>query len=112
MILLILPLCSAGQVAGDLSFLDSASSFHDASNGILIPDDDVTAMTTSRARRILVIEKQATYQHLLSSGALQKGGDLKDCIAVTGCGYPDYNTRYGKNTNYRRISRNMLLICP
>ena len=82
-----------GQVAGDLSFLDSSSSFHDATNGVLIPDDDVTALTTSRARRMIVIEKQATYQHVLSTGALKKGGELEDSIVVTGCGYPDYNTR-------------------
>jgi len=83
---------SKGLVAGDLIFTDTCNIQHDATNGIIIPDSDIATMR-SKAQYLLVIEKQATYTQLLSSGSLLNGASLDHCIAITGCGYPDYNTR-------------------
>ncbi|CAG8772856.1 1251_t:CDS:2, partial [Acaulospora morrowiae] len=44
----------------------------------------------TNAKFVLVIEKEATFQHLLSSGILKQFGP---CIIITGKGYPDVATR-------------------
>ncbi|KAJ3009578.1 endodeoxyribonuclease, partial [Thoreauomyces humboldtii] len=58
-------------------------------NGTLIPPSDRISSVQSSARFVLVIEKEATFQTLLSEWFVQKF----DCVILTGKGYPDLATR-------------------
>ncbi|XP_022089944.1 meiotic recombination protein SPO11-like [Acanthaster planci] len=85
---------SKGFIAGDLKFTEVNGNRVDCSTsktGMLIPAhvQDICNVR-SRARFVLVVEKDATFQKLLDDGML---GDMWPCILITGKGFPDVNTR-------------------
>ncbi|KAI8886596.1 DNA topoisomerase IV, alpha subunit [Backusella circina FSU 941] len=59
--------------------------------GVLIPPINQVAEIHCRAKYMIVIEKEATFRHLVSVGFCQSLP--QSCILVTGKGYPDLSTR-------------------
>ncbi|XP_038057480.1 meiotic recombination protein SPO11-like isoform X2 [Patiria miniata] len=85
---------SKGFIAGDLKFTEVDGNHVDCSTsktGVLVPVhvQDISNVQ-SRARFVLVVEKDATFQKLLDDGMLE---DMWPCIIITGKGFPDVNTR-------------------
>jgi len=86
---------SKGCLQGDLQYREMGSrEITDCSlsaAGILVPTlvDEITNVSTRNAKFVLVIEKDATFQHLLDGKFTQKF----PCILVTGKGVPDVNVR-------------------
>ncbi|ORX52364.1 DNA topoisomerase IV, alpha subunit [Hesseltinella vesiculosa] len=60
--------------------------------GTLIPPISQILDVETRARCIIVIEKEASFRHLVSAGFVQSL--VQPCLLITGCGYPDLATRY------------------
>ncbi|XP_071807575.1 meiotic recombination protein SPO11-like [Asterias amurensis] len=85
---------SKGFIAGDLKYTEVDGNHIDCSSsgtGILVPAHvEGINNIQSRARFILVVEKDATFQKILDDGFLQ---DLAPSIMITGKGFPDVNTR-------------------
>lgn len=84
---------SKGFVGGDLCFSDSnGNQFTCGDTGIQIPNHvDIICNVTSKAKYILVVEKEATYTRIIESKFYLKVGP---CIIITGKGFPDINTRF------------------
>ncbi|XP_053309955.1 meiotic recombination protein SPO11 [Spea bombifrons] len=85
---------SKGCLAGDLLFTEEDGTRVDcsgSSTGVLVPAniEGITDMS-SRAKFILIIEKDATFQRLLDDGFCCTFGP---CILITGKGIPDLSTR-------------------
>ncbi|XP_072044802.1 meiotic recombination protein SPO11-like [Amphiura filiformis] len=85
---------SKGCIAGDLQFTEVDGNHVDCSttaSGVLVPAH-VNGITNiqSKAKFVLVVEKDATFQKLLDDGLCHK---LAPCIIITGKGFPDVNTR-------------------
>ncbi|CAM9734613.1 unnamed protein product [Lampetra planeri] len=85
---------SKGCVAGNLCYIEEDGtkiSCTCSSNGMLV-SNNVQGMhnLTTKARFVLVVEKDATFQHLLDDGFCKR---FHPCIMVTGKGVPDVNTR-------------------
>ncbi|RIB24673.1 Spo11/DNA topoisomerase VI subunit A [Gigaspora rosea] len=82
-----------GLVAGALKIIQKDKTILDCQSlnnqGILIPTDQIDRVETN-AEFVLVVEKEATFQYLLSSRIFEKFGP---CIIITGKGYPDLATR-------------------
>ncbi|KAI0141603.1 DNA topoisomerase IV, alpha subunit [Xylariaceae sp. FL1272] len=88
---------SKGLVAGALSIIvQNGSTIRcDADNaqGVLLPDARVVARITSTgAQWVLVIEKEATFRGLVSSG-FHKTAIIGRGVLITAKGYPDLSTR-------------------
>ncbi|CAO3618730.1 unnamed protein product [Cunninghamella blakesleeana] len=60
--------------------------------GVLIPPINQILDIESYAKSLIVIEKEATFRHLVSIGFVQS--QFQRCVLVTGCGYPDLATRH------------------
>nr|XP_032826275.1 meiotic recombination protein SPO11 isoform X2 [Petromyzon marinus] len=85
---------SKGCVAGNLCYIEEDGtkiSCTCSSNGMLV-SNNVHGMhnLTTQARFVLVVEKDATFQHLLDDDFCKR---FHPCIMVTGKGIPDLNTR-------------------
>lgn len=85
---------SKGVMAGDLTFVEDNGERVDCSvsaAGILVPSqvDSVSSICTKNAKFILVVEKDATFQHLLDDHFTER----LPCILITGKGIPDVNVR-------------------
>ncbi|XP_075427746.1 meiotic recombination protein SPO11 isoform X2 [Ascaphus truei] len=85
---------SKGLLAGDLWFTEEDGSKVNCSSnstGVLVPSnvEGITHMNT-RAKFVLIIEKDATFQRLLDDDFCSR---LGPCILITGKGVPDLNTR-------------------
>ncbi|UZO02047.1 uncharacterized protein OCT59_020544 [Rhizophagus irregularis] len=83
-----------GLVAGSLKIIQKDRSILDCSKtscqGTLIPTMDLIDRIETNAEFVLVIEKEATFQYILSSKMHEQFGP---CILITGKGYPDIATR-------------------
>eukprot|EP00106_Octopus_bimaculoides_P006941 XP_014774383.1 PREDICTED: meiotic recombination protein SPO11-like [Octopus bimaculoides] len=84
---------SKGCIAGDLQFHDANGNFiccKNTKSGIMLPSNvmEINNIYT-HALFILVVEKDATFQHLLNYGI----SDQFPYIIITGKGFPDINTR-------------------
>ncbi|KAI8342483.1 Spo11/DNA topoisomerase VI subunit A [Chlamydoabsidia padenii] len=78
-----------------LNCMSSANDEEDDCNdeqGILIPPINQILDVDCHAQILLVIEKEASFRHLVSVGFVQML--LRRCILITGCGYPDFATRH------------------
>nr|XP_033818649.1 meiotic recombination protein SPO11 isoform X1 [Geotrypetes seraphini]XP_033818650.1 meiotic recombination protein SPO11 isoform X1 [Geotrypetes seraphini] len=84
---------SKGCIAGDLCYTEDGTKVNCAGNAmsVLVPSNiqGITNMT-SNAKFILIVEKDATFQRLLSDDFCNK---VSPCIMITGKGVPDLNTR-------------------
>ncbi|KAM4623140.1 meiotic recombination protein SPO11-like [Discoglossus pictus] len=85
---------SKGCLAGDLWFTEEDGTKVNCSGkstGVLVPSnvEGITNIYT-RAKFILIIEKDATFQRCLDDDFCSKCGP---CILITGKGVPDLNTR-------------------
>ncbi|KAI8097386.1 Spo11/DNA topoisomerase VI subunit A [Halteromyces radiatus] len=60
--------------------------------GTLIPPISQILDVECRAQLLVVIEKEASFRHLVSVGFVQRL--LHRCVLITGCGYPDFATRH------------------
>ncbi|CAO3620333.1 unnamed protein product [Cunninghamella echinulata] len=60
--------------------------------GVLIPPINQILDVESYAKLLIVVEKEASFRHLVSVGFVQS--QFQRCILVTGCGYPDLATRH------------------
>ncbi|CAG5115810.1 unnamed protein product [Candidula unifasciata] len=85
---------SKGLVAGNLQFEDAKGTQIDcqhATQGVQIAahTKDMQNIQT-QANFVLVVEKDATFQKLMSSNFCQK---MAPCILITGKGFPDNGTR-------------------
>ncbi|XP_067937666.1 meiotic recombination protein SPO11-like [Watersipora subatra] len=85
---------SKGVISGDLTFLDADNKLVDCSNttnGVLLPSlIHKIQLVRSDARFVLIVEKDATFQHLLEEKVFN---ELGPCIIITAKGYPDLITR-------------------
>ncbi|XP_063968055.1 meiotic recombination protein SPO11-like [Lytechinus pictus] len=85
---------SKGLVYGDLRFTDVSGSYIDCSRnrtGTQVPNHVVGVTNIqSRARFVLIIEKDATFQKIIDDGLVDR---IPNCIIITGKGFPDINTR-------------------
>ncbi|XP_036360700.1 meiotic recombination protein SPO11-like isoform X1 [Octopus sinensis] len=84
---------SKGCIAGDLQFHDANGNFiccKNTKSGIMLPSNvmEINNIYT-HALFILVVEKDATFQHLLNYGISEQFPH----IIITGKGFPDINTR-------------------
>ncbi|RZF41117.1 hypothetical protein LSTR_LSTR002749 [Laodelphax striatellus] len=85
---------SKGLLAGSLKFNIKHDQHIDCSKsrGTKIPDDiGSISHIESRARFILVVEKETAFRKLLDEDIFNK---LGPCILITGRGFPDLNTRH------------------
>ncbi|XP_039267430.2 meiotic recombination protein SPO11-like [Styela clava] len=85
---------SKGCIAGDLKLICEDGEIIDCSesaSGVSVPVQihSVTSVLSKTAKFILVIEKDATFQRLLSENL----PTILSCIIITGKGVPDVNTR-------------------
>ncbi|RCH91639.1 endodeoxyribonuclease, partial [Rhizopus stolonifer] len=71
---------------------NSFSRFSDE-QGTLIPPISQVAEIQSKAKCMIIIEKEATFRYLVSIGFCRSLQLQQDCILVTGKGYPDLSTR-------------------
>ena len=81
-------------MAGDVQFRNTNGSLVDSSlsvGGDLIPQnvDGIFDVTTKRAKMIIIVEKDATFQKLIQNRYI-----LANAIIITGKGMPDLNTRW------------------
>nr|XP_018917057.1 PREDICTED: meiotic recombination protein SPO11 isoform X1 [Bemisia tabaci] len=82
---------SKGLVAGHLVLQTNTKDTIDclSPGGVLIPQDVLSLKPVSKAKFILIVEKDATFQTLLDEKIL----DRYKLILITGKGFPDLNTR-------------------
>lgn len=85
---------SKACLAGDLQFSETGNDFVDCSQsatGVLVPSqvDAVTLISSTSARFVLIVEKDATFQHLMEDNFTK----IMPCILITGKGVPDVNVR-------------------
>ncbi|KAK2964654.1 putative Meiotic recombination protein SPO11 [Blattamonas nauphoetae] len=78
-----------GIVAGNLSFVENGVQVNCTSTATLINPQSVHESFESTAAFMLIVEKDAIFQHLLESGFC----DAQNALLVTGKGYPDLKTR-------------------
>ncbi|XP_065062412.1 meiotic recombination protein SPO11-like, partial [Rhopilema esculentum] len=83
-----------GIVIGNLVFRDNDDNFIDCSQsrmGTMVPSrvDEIHDFY-SKARFVLLVEKEASFQKLNDSNVISK---LGPCIMITAKGFPDINTR-------------------
>ncbi|XP_061196567.1 meiotic recombination protein SPO11-like [Saccostrea echinata] len=102
---------SKGCIAGNLSFYDVDGNYVDCSktmSGIQVPSH-IAGMQhiQTDADFILVIEKDAIFQRLLSEGFCEI---MRPCIIVTGKGFPDMNTRMLLNRLWREFSPRFFIL--
>ncbi|CAJ0832883.1 6269_t:CDS:2 [Entrophospora sp. SA101] len=71
-----------GLISGDFKLFKN--------NQIILEDSINSTNLESEAKIIIVVEKEATFQTLLSNKIFQK---LDSCMLITGKGYPDVATR-------------------
>ncbi|XP_015363355.1 PREDICTED: meiotic recombination protein SPO11 [Diuraphis noxia] len=88
-------LTSSGLVAGNLKIYMSNGKILDCSDtieGIQIPQDILEIDNfKSKAKYILIIEKNASFQKIINEGLLKK--NKCTFVMITGKGFPDINTR-------------------
>ncbi|KAI8067487.1 Spo11/DNA topoisomerase VI subunit A [Gongronella butleri] len=82
------------DLGGDLDPSDLGISTEQPQDelGTLIPPINQVLDVDTRARCIIVIEKEASFRHLVSAGFVQSMP--QPCVLITGCGYPDLATRH------------------
>lgn len=96
---------SKGCIAGNLCFHDVDGNYVDCSQtkaGIQVPShiEGLEHIQTD-ADFVLVVEKDAIFQRLLSEGFCER---MRPCIVITGKGFPDMNTRMLLNRLWREFS--------
>eukprot|EP00105_Crassostrea_gigas_P007279 XP_011421470.1 PREDICTED: meiotic recombination protein SPO11 [Crassostrea gigas] len=96
---------SKGCIAGNLCFHDVDGNYVDCSQtkaGIQVPShiEGLEHIQTD-ADLVLVVEKDAIFQRLLSEGFCER---MRPCIVITGKGFPDMNTRMLLNRLWREFS--------
>ncbi|KAI8993685.1 Spo11/DNA topoisomerase VI subunit A [Pilobolus umbonatus] len=74
-----------------LDCLSDSSTDSNNEQGTLIPPINLICDIQCKAKYVIVIEKEATFRHLASSGFCQSLPE--SCILITGKGYPDLATR-------------------
>ncbi|CAI6352400.1 unnamed protein product [Macrosiphum euphorbiae] len=88
-------LTSSGLVAGNLKIYMSNGKILDCSDtteGIQIPQDILEIEHfESKAKYILIVEKNASFQKIINEGLLKK--NKCTFVMITGKGFPDINTR-------------------
>ncbi|KAK6989509.1 meiotic recombination protein SPO11-like isoform X1 [Biomphalaria glabrata] len=94
---------SKGLVSGDLQFENSEGIFidcqHTAIGVPIAPHSRDMQNLQTQAKFVLVVEKDATFQKLMSHQFCKK---MKTCILITGKGYPDNGTLFLLQEIYAR----------
>ena len=79
-----------GMVSGPIRFISKLGQIDAESGPICIPQVGTIEYVQTTASRLLVVEKDATFQALINSKFHQK---FPSTILITGKGYPDENSR-------------------